>query len=95
MDSDSDIEDLLKLKDEIGGIVVIIVVNETFSSVEEFEKAAENFCDKYEDIGLKSIWRIVYVDSETYSSVDGSNYIEKDILKDNRITEYKRERKGD
>lgn len=90
LDSDSDIEDLLKLKDEIGGIVVIIVANETFSSVDEFENAAENFCDKYGNIGLKAVWRIVYVDNETYASVDKSNYNEKHILEDNRITEYKR-----
>lgn len=85
----STFEDLLSEKDNISGfITVVVVVDETFTNTDEFEKAAKQFCDDWNKVGLRTLLRVIYVTHETYSNTNQSNIREQGILIDNRITEY-------
>lgn len=91
LDSNSNFSDMISLKDEIDSkIVVVVVVDEIFSDISEFEKTAEDFCNDWEKIGLPVVFRVIYVSHETYLKINHLNFRDYGVLSDNRIAEFSR-----
>lgn len=86
LNGDSNLEDMLAIKDEIGSITFIVLVNEKFGDVEEFNDAAKAFILEWSELKIPSTPRIIYLLEDVYKTMDRSNY--SDVLVANRITEY-------
>lgn len=85
----SGFSDLKELKDSISSkITAVTVVDETFDSIGEFEKAAENFCDDWNKNEIPVMHRVIYVSHETFMQINQSNFREQGVLSDNRIAEF-------
>lgn len=85
---EANLDDMMELKDEIKGIVVFVVVNESFNSVEEFRKVAETFVNEWAEVEMDSMVRVLYVKDSVYETIERDNYL--NALGDGNITEYLR-----
>lgn len=83
----STLQNFLKVKDEVGEITFLVLVNETFTTVEEFNEVAKAFVADWADLELFSTPRVIYLSSSTYEITEREN-CEK-VLIDNNITEYR------
>lgn len=84
----SSLNEMIQLKDEIGDITFIIAVDEIFENQDDFKVAAEAFVSEWEQIGLASTPRVIYLTHSIYETIERKNC--EDILVNNRITEYSR-----
>lgn len=78
--SESTLDDLRKKNDEMGKIFFVIIVDETFESVEEFDSAAKGFVEEWSALEFPSKPIIYYVTKEAYE-LEGGVLLNEHIIK--------------
>lgn len=80
------IHELLEL-DNLQNISIVVVVEEEFRSVEEFEKVAKSFVYQWTQEGVPSTVRVIYLSEEVFKTIDRSNV--SSVFVNNQLAEYR------
>lgn len=85
LNKNSTLNDFLN-RDDLESTIIVIMVKETFDTVEEFNEKAKEFVDDWKIENPKFIPRVIYLSEENYNNLDDTNYT--NYLVNDKIAEY-------
>lgn len=70
LDENSDVNELLSIKNDVKGrIATVVVIKESTDNAEDFELKAKNCCEFLNDKCLDTLWHFICVTEETYNDM--------------------------